>query len=202
ARRAEQWELLGAVAARGIAAATTPEDRCQFFLDGVLAATRLWRFASAPNRLKAFDDQCGRSQVAANEAVTLAEIRSELTLPAMPIGPVDWTAIDRFWPMVDTLARGSDPSRAQWRSLMATPGYRIAMLSHPDIQRLIDITFRPARRAERDSLLTRASGDSSTISHLLVVAADRAELEHYRASLEAAITDTIAAAVKNASRFL
>src|SRR5262249_24571119 len=53
ARKAAQWEVLGRLAQRGIAAANTPEDRCLFFFDGVLAATRLWRFASAPRQLSA-----------------------------------------------------------------------------------------------------------------------------------------------------
>lgn len=202
ARQAGQWETLGRLAVRGTDAAKTQEDRCLFFLEGVLAATRLWRFASAPGRLKAFDDQCGSSALAAHEAATLADIRRELELPPMPIGPVDWTAVDQFWMMVDTLSRGIDPSRAQWRALMSTPGYRIAMISHSEIQRQIDIAFRPARRAERDSILKRASGDSTTISHLLDVAAARVELVRFRAGLEPVMPDTIAVAIKNASRLL
>jgi hypothetical protein len=202
ARRAEQWETLGRLAQKGIAASSTPEDRCRFLLAGVLAQTRLWRFASAPARLRAFDAQCGTSTVASSEATMLADIRRELTLPPMPIGPADWTAVDQFWMMVDTLSLGVDPTRAQWRSLMATPGYRIAMISHGEIQRQIDIAFRRPRRAERDSLLGRRTEDLATISHLLDVAAARAELVRFRATLEPVIADIIAAAVKNASRFL
>jgi hypothetical protein len=202
ARRAEQWETLGRLAQKGIAASSTPEDRCRFFLDGVLAQTRLWRFATAPARLRAFDAQCGASAVASSEAAVLADIRRELILPPMPIGPADWTAVDQFWMMVDTLSLGKEPSRAQWRSLMATPGYRIAMISHGEIQEYIDIAFRPARRAERDSLLSRPTPDSATIAHLLNVAAARPELTRFRAALEPVMADSISAAVKNASRFL
>lgn len=202
ARKAGQWEALGRLAQRGIAAANTPEDRCFFFFDGVLAATRLWRFASAPRQLSAFDTQCGKAAVATAEAETLADLKRELQLPPMPIGPVDWSSVDEFWRMVDTLSRGIDPQRSQWRALMATPGYRIAMISHPEIQRLIDITFRPSRRAERDSILRRHTEDSATIAHLMDVGAARAELVRFRAQLEPHVLDTIAAAVKNAARFL
>ena len=202
ARRAGQWETLARLAQKGIAASTTTDDRCRFGLDGLLAQTRLWRYASAPSQLSTFDARCRSSAIATADAATLEEIRQELKLPPMPVGPVDWTAVDEFWRMVDTLSRGIDPQRSQWRSLMATPGYRIAMISHPEIQRFIDVAFRPTRRAERDSILRSHTDDSATVAHLVYVGAARAELVRFRAQLEPRMTDTIAIAVKNAARFL
>jgi len=91
ARQAGQWEQLGALAARGIVASNAPEDRCQFFLDGVLAATHLWRFASAPGRLQAFEAQCGRSEVAALEPAMPDTIAVAVTSAArfLPAGAAE-----------------------------------------------------------------------------------------------------------------
>lgn len=200
--RSGQWELAGQLAAKSLSAAASTDERCALMFSGVYASTRLARFNAAPRQLKAFDDQCASSATAKQYASALADLRKELDLPRMPVAGVDWSAVDAFWMAVDTLSRGLEPSAAQWRSLLLTPGYRIAMISHPDMKRLIDLTFLPARRAERDSTLKRASDDSVTIAHLLDVGAARAELLRFRTALEPMMNDSIARAVKNAARFL
>jgi len=200
--RAGKWEAAARLIDPGLAAARTTEERCALLFDGLLAGTRLWRYAGAPRQLRAFDDECAASKVATIEARRIADLRQELDLPPMPVEPVDWTAVDQFWMAVDTLSRGIEPSRAQWRALVTSPGYRIAMLSHSDLPRLIDIAFNPARRSERDSILSRPSSDSGTIDHLLSAAAARDTLRQYRAAIEPTIGDTIAAAIRSAARFL
>jgi hypothetical protein len=169
---------------------------------GLYAAVKTYRFTEGARQIKPFDDQCAKTSAMTKYANEVAFIHRELTLPPMPTTGIDWTAIDQFWMAVDTLSRDIEPSYAQWRALLLSPGYRIAVISHPTVGRAIALAFKPSRRAERDSVLRRPSVDSAMITHLLVVAAARDELRRYRAALEPVVADTIAFAVKNASRFL
>jgi len=200
--RAGKWEQAGQLAAASLRSAPNVEERCALFLGGLYASARMLQFTNGPRQLKAFDDMCANTAVAKQSARDIEQIRRDLNLPPMPSGGVDWSAIDQFWIAVDTLSRDIEPSAAQWHSLLTTPGYRIAMISHPAIGHLIDVAFKPSRRAERDSILRRPSEDSATLSHLIAAGAARAELLRFRAALEPVVADTIAIAAKNASRFL
>jgi hypothetical protein len=120
----------------------------------------------------------------------------------MPTTGVDWSGVDQFWMAVDTLSRDIEPSPAQWRALLISPGYRIATISHPTIARAIELAFKPSRRAQRDSVLARLSEDSATIAHLLAAAAARDDLKRFRAALAPHVADSIAYAIRNAGRFL
>lgn len=144
---------------------------------------------------------CANTNVMKQSARDIEEIRRVFSLPPMPTG-VDWTAVDQFWMAVDTLSRDIEPSPAQWRALLISPGYRIATISHPNIARAIELAFKPSRRAQRDSVLSRRSEDSATVAHLLAVGATREELKRFRAVLQPLVADTIAYAIRNASRFL
>ena len=200
--RAGKWELAGQLAGKSLSSASSVEERCTLMVGGLYAAVKTYRFIESARQLKPFDDQCAKTSVPAKYPDEVALIHRELTLPPMPTTGIDWTAIDQFWMAVDTLSRDIDPSYAQWRALVLTPGYRIAVLSHQNVRRAIELAFKPSRRAERDSVLRRSSQDSSMIAHLLVAAAARDELVRFRRTLQPVVADTIAFAVKNASRFL
>ena len=200
--RAGKWELAGQLALSGMRSAANLEERCALFVGGLYASARLNQLSDGPAKLKAFDNMCASTNVVRQSARDIEQIRRDLSLPPMPAGGIDWSAIDQFWMAVDTLSRDIEPSPAQWRALLVTPGYRIAIISHPTIARSIELAFKPSRRAERDSVLRRASDDSATIAHLLVAAAAREELKRFRVTLTPAVADTIAYAVRNAGRFL
>jgi hypothetical protein len=200
--RAGKWELAGPLAGKSIQSASSVDERCALIVGGLYAAVKTYRFTEGARQLKPFDDQCAKTSVTTTYANEVAFIHRELTLPAMPTAGIDWTAIDLFWMAVDTLSRDIEPSYAQWRALLLSPAYRIAMISHPNIGHAIEIAFKPSRRAERDSVLRRRSEDSATVAHLLVAAAARDDLKRFRAALQPVVADTIAFAVKNASRFL
>jgi hypothetical protein len=199
--RSGKWELAGRLAERGMQSATSLEERCALFMGGLYAMSRMPQLSAGPRQLKAFDDMCANTSVVKQSARDVEQIRRDLSLPPMPTG-VDWSAVDQFWMAVDTLSRDIEPSPAQWRALLTSPGYRIATISHPNIGRAIAIAFKPSRRAERDSILARRSDDSATIAHLLVVATAREDLKRFRVALQPLVADTIAYAVRNASRFL
>jgi len=199
--RAGKWELAGQLAAAGLRTTTDAEERCALFAGGLYASVRMNQFANGPGQLRAFDAMCASTKVVKQQAKDIEQIRRDLTLPPMPTG-IDWTAVDQFWMAVDTLSRDIEPSPAQWRALLTSPGYRIATISHPNVGRAIELAFKPSKRAQRDSVMARASGDSALIAHLVETVAAREELSRFRASMEPRLADTIAYAMRNASRFL
>ncbi len=200
--RAGKWELAGQLALTGMRTAPNGEERCALFVGGLYASARMNQFSNGPRQLKTFDDMCAGTNVMTQQAREIEQIRRDLSLPPMPTTGVDWSAIDQFWMAVDTLSRDIEPSPAQWRALLISPGYRIAAISHPTIAHAIELAFKPSRRAERDSVLRRASEDSATIAHLLVAAAAREDLKRFRVALAPVVADTIAYAIRNAGRFL
>ncbi|HEY6828504.1 MAG TPA: DUF5700 domain-containing putative Zn-dependent protease [Gemmatimonadaceae bacterium] len=200
--RAGKWELAGQLAVTGMRSASNLEERCALFVGGLYASARLNQFSDGPGKLRAFDTMCANTKVVTQSARDIEQIRRDLSLPPMPTGGIDWSAIDQFWMAVDTLSRDVEPSAAQWRALLTAPGYRIAVISHPTIAHSIELAFKPSRRAERDSVLRRASDDSATIAHLVVAAAAREELKRFRVTLAPVVSDTIAYAIRNAARFL
>src|SRR4051794_31620039 len=63
----------------------------------------------------------------ASSGVAQTTARSE---PApMPSSGLDFSAIDAFWPVVDLLRKDVEPSDAQWKTLLDTPGYRLAQIA-------------------------------------------------------------------------
>jgi hypothetical protein len=200
--RVGKWDLAGQLAGKSLAAAKSPDEKCALLFNGLYAATRLGKDTTAPRSLKTFDDECAATATAKQYATAIADLRRELELPVMPTTGVDWSGVDEFWRMVDTLTRGIKPSPAQWRALLFTPGYRIAAISSPNIQQQIDLSFNPARRAERDSLLKKSSQDSAAVAHLLDAVAHRAELTRFQATVAPSAPDTIRTAMQNARKFI
>lgn len=200
--RAGKWELAGQLALTGMRTATNGEERCALFVGGLYASARLNQLTNGQRQLKAFDDMCAGTSVVQQQAREIEQIRRDLSLPPMPTTGIDWSAIDQFWMAVDTLSHDIEPSPAQWRALLITPGYRIAIISHPTVARAIDLAFKPSRRAERDSVLRTHSEDSAWIGHFVAAGAAREQLKRLRVALTPLVPDTIAYAVRNAGRFL
>jgi hypothetical protein len=118
----------------------------------------------------------------------------------MPAG-IDFTGVDRFWPIIDILARNAEPTPSQWQSLLSAPGYRLALVNlGRGLQDDIDLTYKPSRHAE--FLKATASDDDHVLAlkHLALVGTRRAELIAYRDSLVHATP--IADALALAKRFL
>jgi hypothetical protein len=199
--RAGNWDAVAPLTRPAMARAI-PDERCELLVQTLYAGAELWRVTEVAQLLRSFDAQCAHAPVVASQPEALTQIRRSVDMPPMPSAGVDWSAVDEFWMAVDTLTAGIEPSWAQWRGLVRSPGYRIAMLSHPDLPRLIDIAFNPGRRARRDSSLAHASQDSVVITHVLKVAAARGELARFRAAIGPVTADTIAAAIKQSARFL
>lgn len=121
--------------------------------------------------------------------------------PSMPATGIDFSGIDQFWKIVDILSRNIEPTEAQWRALLATPGYRLAQVNlGPGLRDDIDLTFKPSRRSEFERLTNGDDDHSLQLKHLALAGSRRSELMAYRDSL--ARTAPIADAIAVAARFL
>jgi hypothetical protein len=123
---------------------------------------------------------------------------SERPLPATG---VDFSGVDQFWKVVDILSTDAEPSEAQWRSLLSTPGYRLAQSAVGDVVREnMEIALRPSRRATLDSLTRLGNDRSADLRHLARAVTMRNELVTYRDSLQT--STVIRNAVDLAARYL
>lgn len=120
---------------------------------------------------------------------------------ALPRTGLDFSGVDRFWKIADILTADREPTPDQWRALLSTPGYRLAIQNlGPHIQDDIDLALRPARH--REFLRATAAGDDHAVAlqHIALAWARRAELVAYRDSL--ARGTPIAEAVARAATLL
>jgi len=119
----------------------------------------------------------------------------------LPVTGVDFSAVDQFWEIADILSTDAEPSEEQWRSLLATPGYRLAQSAVGDVMREnMEIAFRPSRRATLDSLTGLGNDRSADLKHLIRAVTMRNQLVTYRDSLQT--STLIRNAVGLAGRFL
>lgn len=119
----------------------------------------------------------------------------------MPATGLDFSGVDEFWRVVDVLAAGAEPTEAQWRALLSTPGYRLAERSiGRTVRRDIELAFSPARRAASDSISAIPNDQASRIGHLRRALSQRAQLAALRDSLPRAAP--VADALRLAQRFL
>ena len=113
----------------------------------------------------------------------------------------DFSGVDRFWQIVDILARDAEPSAAQWRALLQSPGYRLAETNlGPVMRQDMEIAFRPSRRAEFERLTTDSSDRALRLEHLAAALRGRAALVAFRDSL--ARGSPIVDAVRRAAQLL
>lgn len=117
---------------------------------------------------------------------------------ALPATGLDFSGVDRFWRVASLLVMDSEPSGAQWRALLASPGYELARRNIPNLRDDIDLALKPSRHAEY--LRASAGGDDHALSlaHIALAYQRRQELQAYRDSLArgAPIADALALAAQ------
>lgn len=137
-------------------------------------------------------------------AVGVATARGQsapTTDPPFPATGLDFSAVDAFWPVAESLSRDEEPTDVQWRSLTATPGYRLAqMVSGKTLRDDIEIALKPSRRVAFDSLTTTTNNRGARLEHLARVVALRPQLTRFRDSLSR--HSPVAESVTAAARFL
>ena len=123
---------------------------------------------------------------------------SDTTIPAAGL---DFSAVDQFWKILDILQADAEPSEAQWRALLSTPGYRLAETNlGPVMRQDLEIAFRPTRRAELARLTAGTDDHALRLAHLARAGRERAALVAFRDSL--ARGTPVADAVALAAKFL
>jgi len=200
--RAGLWADAAQFAVKGVRETMSEDDRCGLMFNSIYALMREGQLDAGRDVIKTYDMQCLTTATAPKYADLLDMLRVEGATPPIPVTGVDLSGLDRFWTIVDTLTGGIEPSSHLWRTLLARPGYRLALRSNDGLQRQIDIAFRPSRQAERDSLLHTGGPDSAVIAHLVDAGAHRTELVATQRALEQGLPDSIAVAVRNASAYL
>jgi hypothetical protein len=198
--RAGQWQEAAALARSGLAANPAAADACTFRVQLAFSRSRLGQLDRAAEELRTFDEDCTGTAVARARANMVNELQFVLDLPSLPETGVDFTALDHFWAMVDTLSRGGEPSEAQWQALFTAPGYRLVIGNVQTVRRDLELAFRPANRALRDSLVQAQNDQASRLRHLTRAASLRDALTALRDSLARAAP--LAEAMRNAAEFL
>lgn len=200
--RAGLYDQATHLAIRGVAETESNDERCGLMFATLFALTRQGQYDTARQQFRTYDQQCTPLESSQQYLNDLDILRLEWSMPPIPRSGSDFSGLDRFWGMVDTLTRGIAPSSHLWRGLLGRPAYRLVLRGDDDLERQIDIAFRPSHAPDRDSLTRTAGRDSAIIAHLIDAGKHRAELVAVQKALETTIADTIAAAVRNASRFL
>jgi len=132
-------------------------------------------------------------------AANLGAQTSPASEPPMPTTGLDFSAVDQFWRMVDVLTTDAEPSEEQWRTLLTTPGYRLAQIALGEVAREdLELAFRPSRRAAFDSLTKLTNDRASRLKHLVRAASLRPQLTAFRDSLtrSAPILEAVSVAAK------
>jgi hypothetical protein len=176
------------------AAALPLEERCMIRMGMLWSLWRLGMLSVMSEELHTYDADCANAKLDEGWTKTLPELRDAVSLPPLPRTGFDFSAVDQFWMMVDTLSRDIAPSEAQWRNMMRSTGYR--MIDQPALRSEMQTVFMPSHRAQRDSLIARDNDESAVLRHLLAAGAMRADLTNLRDSLarHASVTAAVHAA--------
>ena len=192
--RSGRWSEVVELAPRLLAdPAASTMGRCETRAGLVVALGRLRRDDDAAREADLFDGTCGSLAAEHWTRREVASIRAGL-VPAsarpapLPRTGVDFSAVDAFWGAVDTLSRDVALSDAQWHALRGTAGNRLLPAFYlSDMRDLLDLSFRPSRQAERDSMAGAAPTNRAIgVRHFLRIASLRPSLARYRDTLNVA----------------
>lgn len=175
-------------------------ESCRLLTQRLVAYDHLGRLENGTARLKSYDETCSGVKLDAVDSRLLRMTRRDLLLPALPKSGLDFSGIDRFWRVVDTLTADREPSEALWHSMFVTPGYRLSFFNVQPLRSDYELAFRPSRARERDSILAHKGDDADRLNHLGRAIVQRRELERFRDSL--ARTDVTRDALAITARFL
>ena len=140
-----------------------------------------------------------------SRSLCLCALLSSAILPPLTQGRqrLDFSGIDRFWPVYNTLTAGHEPSRAAWDSLFATPGY--AALEARErrraaIEQAMRVALMPGRAATRDSVIRAGGFTARAARHLAGLPAARESLAVFERELRR--SDIVETARRAVSAFL
>lgn len=197
--RAGLWHDALMVARRRMPAATA-DEKCSLRIDILESLERMGWLEGAASEFKTFDPQCGESQSARTRASELARIRSDATLPPLPVTGLDFSGVDEFWRLADQLTKDVEPSEDDWHRMASSVGYRLSFQLVQTSRSDMEIALRPSRSAEFDSLTKIASDQADRLRHFRATMTHRVALAAYRDSLTRSLPVDKAVAIM--ARFL
>lgn len=98
----------------------------------------------------------------------------------------DFSGVDHFWTIADSLQQGREPDTAQWDALFAASGYAALEAREKRraaLQQGIRLAFNPSLVSERDIVLAGTTWTARVIRHVQKIPGQRAALERFRTQL-------------------
>lgn len=119
-------------------------------------------------------------------ALSLLTLNPGLGLAQSDERSPDFSGVEVFWTVYDSLSQDVEPSPALWDSLWSTPGY--AMLEERERRRrplteAFRLAFMPSKVAEREAALAEESWVAHVLPHILRIGPARARLAAFRDSV-------------------
>lgn len=101
--------------------------------------------------------------------------------------PIDFSGVDRFWPVYSKLADDILPSDAEWEALFCTPGYEVLTASEFDrdyFKRYFALAFKPSRKSELEEELRQTHWRVQYLEHLTRIGDNVGPIKDWKAHLE------------------
>ena len=118
-----------------------------------------------------------------------------LSWTALPLGcaaperssPIDFSGVDHFWSIAETLERDETPTPEAWEALFATPGYAV-MVAHDNsdslLQKVLPVALMPSRAREHDAWKEAGAWEGILADHLRSAVERRPRIEAFRRSIQ------------------
>lgn len=132
----------------------------------------------------------------------LGGLHNHVYSQGLTAGEVDYSGVERFWPLMNELTADQQPAENQWDSLFATPAYAYIIKSEkPErIKNRFRTAYMPSMADRRAAVLEEKNYDSMIIRHLLQVRKDQKKILRYADSLRQ--QDIITEAVRLTQEYL
>jgi len=180
--RAGRWAEAAQLARKSIPATASADERCTLRVSMLWGLVQLRMLDIAASELKTYDTECARFRPTPQYASEIAAIRAETNLPPLPKTGFDFSYLEPFWTIVDSLSRDIQPSDSLWRRLTRSVGFRLA--DQPQLPRDLALAIMPSQRARRDSVIARQNDNSAVLTHLATAATMRVELTRLADSIK------------------
>lgn len=124
---------------------------------------------------------------AVRPVLSIRPVLALLVASTSPAGEVDFSGVDLFWGLAETLRRDEAPDAGDWDALFATPGYA-TMKAHDGSDRTLEamlpLALMPSHAEERERLAAVDDVRAVLVEHLARAVDRREELEALRERLE------------------
>jgi hypothetical protein len=196
------WAAAAQLARRSIPTAASESDRCRLRLNMVYGLVRLGMNDPASAELKVYDTDCAKWAIPDDWKAMPGALRDEIAkaAPPLPKTGFDFSYLQPFWNIVDSLEAGAEPSPAMWDALTRSAGYRLANQSVAALRQNIELAVKPSLRLQRDSLIARRVNRSDYVAHIVRAVEQRASLVSLADSIRK--SPPPAQAVRRAAAFL